>query len=123
VLASGLLLLLLGGVCIALVPVDLAVRGLLSAGWAFVVGRELCVLRCAYVTFRYISVGHRGTVWLYRQSGVAVAAEILPGSMLLTRVGWLRLRTMDGRRFAELLVGNCRKSKDWRRLQVIWRHL
>lgn len=123
VLASGVLLLLLGVVCIALVPVDLAARALLSAGWVFIAGKELCVLRRAYMTFRYMHIGQSGTVVLFRRSGGTVAAEILPGSMLLQKVGWLRLRTVDGRRFAELIVGNCRKNKDWRRLQVIWRHL
>jgi hypothetical protein len=50
-------------------------------------------------------------------------ARLLPGSVLLRRIGWIRLETGIGQRCAELVRGSCRESDDWRRLQVIWRHI
>jgi hypothetical protein len=45
------------------------------------------------------------------------------GSVVLDNFAWLRLRTDDGRCFAELIRGDARQSHNWRRLQVIWRHI
>mgnify|MGYP001815240014 CR=1 FL=1 len=50
-------------------------------------------------------------------------ARLLPGSVVLPRLAWIRFETGRGIRSAELLRGNCRDSDDWRRLQVIWRHV
>lgn len=50
-------------------------------------------------------------------------ARILPGSVVLARLAWLRFETGKGAQAAELLRGDPRKSQHWRRLQVIWRHI
>ena len=43
--------------------------------------------------------------------------------VLLRRWGWLRLRTEQESPFAEPVRGSCRESREWRRLQVVWRHV
>jgi len=47
--------------------------------------------------------------------------------VLLRKVGWIRLsfELPTGRKLilGELLRGDGRRGEDWRRLQVIWRHI
>lgn len=50
------------------------------------------------------------------------ALELLPGSVVLDRIAWLRLRFVDGLRYGELVTGRPCESQQWRRLLVIWRH-
>ena len=45
------------------------------------------------------------------------------GSVVLQNLAWLRLQADSGDNFVELLRGNARQSHQWRRLQVIWRHI
>ena len=123
VVTSGLLLTAVAVVCSAWLPVTTVGKGLLVATSAGFGIREIAGLRRAYMSYRYIRVWPGGSVELISASGTAIAAELLPGSVLLARLGWLRLRSMSGRRFAELVNGDARRSKDWRRLHVIWRHL
>ena len=49
-------------------------------------------------------------------------ATLLPGSVLLPRLAWLIVRS-NGRVSVDLLRGGCRESAEWRRFQVICRHL
>ncbi len=50
-------------------------------------------------------------------------ATLQTGSVLLRNYVWLRLRGANGRLYSELIRGDARKSQDWRRLQLIWRHI
>ena len=122
VLASGGLFTLAGLLIIFTWPIDPDWRVLLAIAWLAVGAWELAYLRRAYMTYRYIEVGSDGAVRLLRNDDTTVVAELLPGSVLLGHVGWLLLKTADGARTAELMYGNPRKNKDWRRFQVIWRH-
>ena len=54
---------------------------------------------------------------------VSVAGTDSIRDLVADRIGWLHLKTADGKQFAELICGDCRESDDWRRLQVIWRHI
>ena len=51
------------------------------------------------------------------------AAAAVTGSLLLRRTAWIRIQSERGEVFAELLRGKCRRSVNWRRLHVIWRHI
>lgn len=95
----------------------------LVVAWTARCWLELRRYRRAYRLFRHIRCAGDGSIVLADEAHTTTDAELLPGSVLLERVGWLRLETSDGQRFAELIAGNPRKNKDWRRLQVIWRHL
>ncbi len=123
VLASGALFTLAGLLVIVTWPIDPGWRVVLAATWSAFGSWELAQLRRVYMTYGYIEVGSDGSVRLAGNDHTTVVAELLPGSVLLGHVGWLLLKTPDGSRSAELMYGNPRKNKDWRRLQVIWRHL
>jgi hypothetical protein len=47
--------------------------------------------------------------------------RLLPGSIVLRRVAWLRIRLPSGLDYGELLSGSSRSDPDWHRLQLIWR--
>ncbi len=123
VIASGCVLLVAGLVCVTGLPLSPRQRIAVGVVWLLLVAREVRLTRCAYIRYRYIRVFHDGSVSLLSANGTALAARILPGSMLLRSFGWLRFEAADGTRSSELVYGNCRKNKGWRRLHVIWRHL
>jgi hypothetical protein len=54
-------------------------------------------------------------------NGKVESLMLLSGSMVLSRVAWLRFRLDDGLQYGELLLGNPRRDEQWRRLQLIWR--
>ncbi len=64
-----------------------------------------------------------GSLRVFGANGGWYTARLATGTVVLRRYAWIRCRMEPGRYCAELLRGNCRKSDDWRRLQVIWRHI
>lgn len=53
--------------------------------------------------------------------GESQPLELLSGSVVLSRIAWLRLRFPHGPGFGELLTMDARAKDDWRRFQLIWR--
>lgn len=47
--------------------------------------------------------------------------RLLPGSVVLRKVAWLRIRLPNGLDYGELLSGSSRNDAHWHRLQLIWR--
>lgn len=47
--------------------------------------------------------------------------RLLPGSIVLRRVAWLRIRLPSGLDYGELSSGSSRSDLHWHRLQLIWR--
>ena len=86
-------------------------------------GWELVHLHRAWQDCGGLRVGADGHALILGADGQWHRATLLDGGVLLRRWGWLRLRTEAGAVFAEPLRGHSRKSRDWRRLQVIWRHV
>ncbi len=84
---------------------------------------ELRRLQRGFAACLEIRVGAGGDVRLCNSEGLWVAARLQTGSLLLRRYAWLRLKTSDGREFAEPLRGDAMQDANWRRLQVIWRHV
>ena len=123
VIASGALLAISGIVMVALIDLSLSVKVVLGLAWALVVGRELVRHRRAYSRNGIMRVGAGGEIEVQRPDGHWRRSELCAGSMVLERLAWLRIRTSGRLKYAELLRGNSRESDDWRRLQVIWRHI
>jgi len=123
VLLSGAILYTAGLIMVLLLPVHLAVT--VGSSIVCVVGcvREQIRLRRAYRSFSRLRLGNDGALRVLDRHGNWQAARLLAGSVLLRHAGWIRVRTDEGCVFAELLRGRCRRSADWRRLQVIWRHV
>lgn len=121
VFASGSALIVAGAVAIMFLPVAPALRPLLAVGWITLAASRLVRLRRKTAPLRAYRLYADGSLDLMHTVG-ARSGRLLPGSMLYERVGWLRVASGEGGAWGELIAGNCRKNKEWRRLQVIFRH-
>ena len=70
-----------------------------------------------------ILIEHNGDCQLRSGDGCCSRATLCAGSVVLARFAWLRFKTDEGRHCVELLRAKSTQIEDWRRLQVIWRHL
>jgi hypothetical protein len=111
-----------GCLCLQLLPTGPAWRLLAAAIWLIVCALEIIRFRQRYITFSHMRFHADGTVQLLAGGEPGGQASILPGSVLLGGVGWIRLRSGSGTGFAELVSAKSQKSEQWRRLRVIWRH-
>jgi len=122
VLLVGLALALLGAIMIAWLPVSVVGRILGLVGWFSWSGRELLTYWRVYGRWSGLSVAADGTIEV-QGGGCRSAARVLPGSLVLADVAWLRIRADNGDQWGELIAGNHQESEEWRRFQVIFRHL
>ena len=120
---SGLILAALGMAAIALATVPIAVRLPACLAWGVYSGLELRSLRRGWRRCHGIRIEAGGDMEVRDACGTWRPARLANGSVLLRHYGWLRLVTLDGVHVQELLRGHCRRSRDWRRLHVIWRHV
>jgi hypothetical protein len=120
---SGVGLAACGLVAIVSLPWSPVPLTLLAVVWLGRSGWELVRLHRAWKDCRGLRVSPDGQAVILGADGHWRQANLLDGGVLLRRWGWLRFRTESGAEFAEPLRGRCRKSRDWRRLQVIWRHI
>ena len=123
VLLSGLAAAIIGFVMIWTVTLSVSLRLGTSLIWLLLCARELHLLRRAYSLYRGLRIDSSGEVRLETEDGDFCTASILPGSVLLSQYGWLRFELPGGLKFAELLRADGAGDQQWRRLQVIWRHL
>ena len=113
-LVAGLLLL-------AMLPVTVALKAALAAGWMLAGILELAAFCRGMARIYRIRIRGDGSVLAVGRSGTSHALLLLPGSVVLDRFAWLRLRFDDGLRCGELLSGDGAENEQWRRLLVIWR--
>ena len=123
VLGSGVCLLLLGLIVIAAMSISAVARLGLAIAWTLLAAHQLRGLARYYAGARKIVVHADGSATVGVGDHTWHAATILPGSIVLDRVAWLRIGIDGAPTGGELLAGNARENKEWRRLQVIWRHL
>lgn len=123
VVGTGWLLAAIGFLLIVTLPFAPWLRlfaGLVWVAWSIA---ELRRFRNGYGQVFSIRVMAGGAIELRNGEQEWVEARLQNGSVLLRRYAWLRLKLPDGGHFAELIRGNSRESQQWRRLQVIWRHI
>jgi len=123
VLLVGMGLHAVGVALILTTPLHPAAKILGSSGWLLLALWEFLRLRRGFARCCRLRVTVDGGLLLLDPDGSWQAARLLRGSVVLRRVAWIRCRTERGQHCAELARGNCRESEDWRRLQVIWRHI
>ena len=123
VVLSGAGLAMLGVAVIFTLPLHAGVLIAASVGWLLLCARELVVACRRFSNCRRLRISVGGEILLLDAGGTWHPARLLSGSVVLRRIGWILIETGQGRRFAELVRGRCRESDDWRRLQVIWRHI
>ena len=123
VLISGALATVVGIVILAGLSLPWYWRVFGGLAWAFFSGRDLLHIASGHKGCEKLRLDNEGNVRLFSADGCCTAATIDGGSVVLPGLAWLRLRTDSGRRQAELLRRKTAGSNEWRRLQVIWRHL
>ena len=123
VLCTGAVLGVLGVIAAVTLPWPLAWCVAVAAVWAGAVARELICLRRAWQDCRGFRIRADGSAAALGRDGQWRSVTVLADGVLLRRWGWIRLKTASGRVFAEPVRGSCREGRDWRRLQVIWRHV
>ena len=123
VAASGVLLGIAGVLVILLLPTDLWMRLAACVIWVVTSAREHRQLQRGWADCRALRFTANGELMVLGADQTWRAARQETGSVLLRKLGWIRLRDHRGVVFGELLSGDDRASPDWRRLQVIWRHV
>ena len=123
VAASGLLLGIAGVLVILLLPTDLWMRLAACIVWVATSAREHRQLQRGWADCRALRFTANGDLTVLGADQTWRTAHRETGSVLLRKFGWIRLRDHRGVVFGELLSGDDRVSPDWRRLQVIWRHV
>ena len=102
-------------------PLPMRLAG--AALWTAVVAGQMARLHLGWVSCLALRVFADGSVAVLGPDGAWTPGRLEPDGVLLRRWGWIRLRAGSGHPFAEPLRGSCRESREWRRLQVAWRHI
>ena len=123
VVAAAWVAMSLGIVTIVSLPIDGLLRVAGSSIWLTGMGVELIIISSAHKQFGRIRMYSDGRIELRNNDGHWQTATIGNGSIVLRKLAWLRLKPASGTRYHELLRRNSLQSEQWRRLQVIWRHL
>ena len=97
-----------------------AVAAIVWVGSVLLQNRQL---RRQWRLVRRIRVSPGGAVELIGPGREIVCGRLLAGSVLYPRFCWLRIVLPGGRVVSEPLLGLPRRCNNWRRLQVIWRHI
>ena len=122
VLTSGRLLAAIGVVVVLLLPLPAGVRLAGLVVWCIAVFRELGSLQRGFRHCRLLRLYADGSLAV--KSGAEwVPAKLENGSVVIANFAWLRFVSDTGIHCQELLRGDARQSNEWRRLQVIWRHV
>ena len=123
VLLSGALLFLVGLAFLPLLAVSGPLQGLLAAGWTALCGFEWFAMRRGYAGSGLLRITAGGRIERQLPDGAWEPARLCTGSLVLARIAWLRIAAPGERPYAELVSAGSHASEDWRRLQVIWRHI
>jgi hypothetical protein len=123
VLTSGRLLIAAGLVLILTFDLDTTIRVVGCFVW-FVAGRyEIVGIERGFESCNAVRLSSDGDIAVLNNDQEWLPVTLQTGSIVLRNYAWLRMQTENGEKFVELLRGNARQSEDWRRLQVIWRHI
>ncbi|MGI9235041.1 MAG: hypothetical protein ACR2RD_15520 [Woeseiaceae bacterium] len=122
-MVSGIGLGIVGAILIVALPFHPAALVAGCGAWLALTVRELANLLSGFRRYGRLRIGVGGTLKRLDSEGRWREGRILAGSMVLSGLAWIRYEIKGDIRSAELLRGNCLESHDWRRLQVIWRHI
>lgn len=123
VLSSGRLLFAAGLALVLTLDLDAAIRAIAALLWLALARFELARLQRGFAACAGIRMHADGRVEVRIGDEDWQPATLMNGSLVLRNLAWLSLKTQNGLRCVELLRGDARKSHNWRRLQVIWRHI
>jgi hypothetical protein len=125
--ASALLAYGLGIVTICSLSIDVRLGALGATVWSLQGGIQWHLISSAHKRFRGLRIHCDGMAELLDNGGAWQPAIICKECIVLSRFAWLKLKPAQGGTYYELVRGRARgtslENKQWRRLQVIWRHL
>jgi len=120
---SAIVLFVVAALLIVNMPLAIPARIAVGLCWGVIAYAQMRRHALGYRSYRDIQVLAGGELRLQNMQLEWVSGELRSGSVLWRRIGWLCIDTQDGGRFAELIVGRRQSAREWRRLQVIWRHI
>ena len=123
VLISGRLLIAAGLVLILTLEFGVAIRATGGILWALLGRFEMRRLQRGFDSCTAIRIYSDGEIAVQNECQEWVPGRLQTGTMILRRFAWMRVQTASGSRIMEPLQGDARVSEDWRRLQVISRHI
>jgi hypothetical protein len=122
VLTVATVMLVVGVGVIVLLPISKLAIGVASFVWiGWSLGEVLTYWR-VYRRWLGFSVSADGETKVFGRDECC-SAKVLAGSVVLSEIAWVRLQAENGDVWGELVAGNHRDSEEWRRFQVIFRHL
>ena len=122
-MATGIAAVIGGIIAVVSLPFAAGWRALGAALWALACCYELRARARAHRDCRLLRIEQDGNILVTMTDGCCVPATLRAGSVVLASFAWLRFTAENGRRHVELFRRESPGNKDWRRLQVIWRHL
>ncbi len=120
VLICGVVALLTGILIILCLPLPPELRGAICIIWVVDCARELRMLRLGAARISHLQLDANGDIFATGPGGRSEYLVLLSGSVVLSRLAWLRLRFPDGGICAELMIGDPRSDPRWQGLQLIW---
>jgi hypothetical protein len=120
VLISGVAALLAGTAIVLYLPLPLVGRGAICAIWIIDCVRELTRVARGNARVSRLQLDANGDIFSTRPDGRRESLILQSGSVVLSRLAWLRLRFPDGSVGAELMSGDPLRDPRWQRLQLIW---
>lgn len=123
VLGSGLVFFVAGLVILAALPVAAPGSALLALAWCALSTAELAILKRAYRDCVALTLHADGSVEVERTDGGRREGRLLPGSVVLRDWAWLRVEVPGRWGWAEPFGVRAQDREQWRRFQVICRHL
>ena len=123
VLTSGRLLVAAGLVPILTFDLAAAIRAAACLVWVVAGRHELMGIERGFESLNAVRLSSGGEIAVLNNDQQWLPVTLQTGSVVLRNLAWLRLQAANGDTFVELLRGNARQSHQWRRFQVIWRHI
>ena len=123
VLAAGFAFACTGTLILATLPLPGGLAWPAGLAWNGWVGAELLLARRAYRGCAAYTLAAGGKLAVTGQGGSRLAGTLAPGSVVLANYAWLRVAVPGRRPWGELLRRQDQDREQWRRFQVICRHL
>ena len=114
---------MLAGLAIILtLPLAPLLRVLLACTWLAENTRECRRQIRGAARIGRITLNAHGNIAGTAPDGRPLSLMLLSGSVVLSRLAFLRVQFADGSDYVELLRGDPAADIEWQRLQLIWRH-
>ncbi len=123
VISTGIAAVAGGLVAIISLPFAGGWRTLAAVIWTVTFWYELREILRGNKACQRIRIEQDGNMQVTMAEGCCMPATLSAGSVVLDSFAWLRFTAENGCRHVELVRRKSSRIKDWRRLQVIWRHL